>query len=168
MELGFNSEQTLDFFAERLEAQVLPSDTMRGEMMYVASVLAHYAQTSVQDPTWMVPSGSLYEILDKFVLIPGLEEDEVHGITDPLILEVAGSHILLLAGFFRDQMKKKHDLRLYDALGASFFHKASMATRQENKSELMRRVGRHFPLWVRSCQQVAQVLREDRYILRFD
>lgn len=161
---GVSSEQAFWFFFERLEERT-SGMASQPETMYVASVLAHYAQTSRFEPGYMSPSGSLYDILDTFVL-PGFTAEGSVGLQDPEILEVAGSHSLLLLGFFRDQMKKRHNLRWYDSLGSSFFSRAGSRTKESGKAQLLQQVGSHFVFWTTTCRNMSRTLREERYLLR--
>ncbi len=162
--LEVNSKQALMFFFGYLENEVVSTVT-REEMLYVAGILAHYAQTSRNDTSCMPPAGSLYEILDTFVL-PGLTAEGLSGLQDPEILEVGGSQTLLLVGFFRDQMKKNHNLGWYDHLGSSFFARASDRLQGRKKSHLLQKVAGNFPLWARSCRNVSRTMRDERYLIK--
>jgi len=161
--LGVNAEQTLKFFFEYLGSGTALGAT-QAETLYVAGILAYYARTSRSDPL-MSPSGSLYDILDTFVL-PGFTPEGSPGLQDPRILEIAGSQTLLLVGFFRDQMKKKHNLEWYDSLGCSFFGRASERLRERKKAALLRLVAQHFSMWAIVCCNMSRTLREKRYLLK--
>ena len=161
-----DSAQTLRFFFERLQDEV-PEEVPWKETAYVAAILAHYAQTPRYNPAFMSPSGSLHEILDNFVL-PELTAEGSLGLQDSEILEVAGSHTLLLAGFFRDHMERRHNLRFLDDLGCSFFLRASDRLREKKRADLLRRVARNFSLWTVSCCNLSRTLREERLLLRLD
>jgi hypothetical protein len=165
--LGVTSEQTLRFFFKCLQEEVTRKPVAQKETLYVASVLAHYAQTSRWDPNYMSPSGSLYDILDNFVL-PAYTMERSLGLQDPEILEIAGSHTLLLVGFFRDQMNRKHNLSWYDKLGKSFFIRASTRVGKEEKAELLRGISENFVLWAVSCRNMSRTLRNQRYEIRLD
>ncbi len=161
--LGVNAEQTLKFFFGYLRSGTVLGAT-QAETLYVAGILAYYAQMSRSDPL-MSPSGSLYEVLDNFVL-PGLTPEGAPGLQDPRILEVAGSQTLLLVGFFRDQMKKRHNLEWYDQLGSGFFGRASERLREKKKADLLRLVAQHFSMWAVICCNMSRTLREERYLLK--
>ena len=90
--LAVDAKQALMFFYGYLENGVVLGAS-QAETLYVASILAHYAQTSRSDTTCMPPAGNLYEVLDNFVL-PGLSAEGFSGLQDPEILEVAGSQTL--------------------------------------------------------------------------
>ncbi len=161
-----DSKQALMFFFERLKDGVSLGAT-QAEALYVASILAHYAQTSRSDTTCMPPAANLYDVLDNFVL-PGLTAQGFSGLQDPEILETAGSQTLLLVGFFRDQMKRKHNLEWYDEIGSGFFGRASDRLRHGKKANLLRQVAQHFPMWAISCNNMSRTLREERYLLKLD
>lgn len=103
-----NSTQVLKFFFDRLKEEIISREITGIETLYVASILAHYAQTpsnrntSNEDATPV----SLYDVLDSFVL-PGLTIEGFSKLRDSKMFEVAGSHTLLLAGFFRDQAGRR-------------------------------------------------------------
>jgi hypothetical protein len=163
--LGIDSNQTIQFFLAYLKDEITSAEVTSAETVYVASILAHYAQTSRYDTTYMSPSGSLYDILDDFVL-PTLTNEASSGLQDPEILEVAGSQTLLLVGFFRDQMKKTHNLGWYDSLGRSFFSRAGNNAKESKKRYLLYGVAEHFPLWAVYCRNMNRTLRDERYLLR--
>jgi hypothetical protein len=170
--LGVNSDQATQFFFRYLNNEVASSTSSRVaqiETAYVASILAHYAQTSRYDPESMPPALSLHEILDSFVL-PAMTNEGSIVLQDPEILEIAGSQTLLLVGFFRDQMnRRRHNLSWYDELGRSFYVRAaSTFSGSEKKSELLWRISEHFPDWARSCRNISRTIRDERYLLRLD
>jgi len=164
---GVNSKQAFDFFLRYLCEEVVSKNVSEMETLYVASVMAHYAQTSRHEAMSMSPSGSLYDILDTFVL-PGFTAEGAAGLQDPEILEVAGSHTLLLVGFFRDQMKRQHNLGWYVRLGQSFFDRAGSRLKAEKKAGLLRSVALNFPLWATACSNMSRTLREERFLLKFE
>jgi hypothetical protein len=161
--LGVNTEQNLRFFLESLREEPLPQGASDDELFYVASVLAHYAMVSRFDPDYLSFSNPS-EIFDTFIL-GGLLRQEPPIAADPEMLEVAGSHTLLLVGFFRDQMQRRHNVRWYDELGQSFYDKASDGTRGRKRTVLQRIAG-HFAPWARTCNTMRRRLNDNYYVLR--
>lgn len=161
---GVDSHGALKFFFENLREEI-SSEITEDETLYVSSILAHHAVTSRYDPDFMSPSGSLYDLFDTFVL-PGLTAEGFSGLHDPEILEVAGSHTLLLVGFFRDQMNKRHNLEWYDQIGSGFFVRSSNLFKDRNRASLLRQVALHFPTLALSCRNMSRTLRDRRYLLR--
>jgi len=169
--LAVDSNQALWFFYNYLRSNT-PPRIAKAETLYVASILAHYAQTSRFSTETTGPAADLYGILDTFV-IPGLMESSPL-LRDSEILEIAGSQTLLLVGFFRDQASStkrhlvKHNLKWYDELGKSFFLKASAYTREQKKYEMLWNVSEHFIILASSCLQANRTMREERYLLHLD
>ena len=93
--LAVDSDEAFNFFLSGLRE--VTGKRPDNEMVYVASVLAHYSQTSRCDNNFMPSLADLSEVFDNFFLI---------NTDDPYILEIGGSQIILLAGFFRDQMSR--------------------------------------------------------------
>jgi hypothetical protein len=163
---GVNSEQVLRFFIDSLREEVLPAGIVDDELFYVASVLAHYAQTPCYD-SGRVAAGSLSEVFDSFVL-HGMSGQESTGLNDPEILEIAGSQALLFVGVFRDQMRKRHNVAWYDRLGQSFYNRASDYSPGRRKKEVLLRIAAHFPVWAQTCSGMSRRLRDNYYLLNGD
>ncbi|MBP7966820.1 hypothetical protein KAZ66_00970 [Candidatus Woesebacteria bacterium] len=162
-----DSEQVTQFFYGHLKNEVVSRRISQAEVLYAASVLAEFAHSSCAGNDHAAPSRSLYEILDKFVL-PVLTVDGATQLQQPEVLEVAGKQTLFLVGFFRDQMRAKHNLEWYDHLGSAFFSKAGELTKERNKSELLRRIGGCFTPLAMSCYRLNRKLQEESYLLRLD
>jgi hypothetical protein len=160
---GVNSEQVLKFFIDSLREEVLPTGIIDDELFYVASVLAHYAQTPRYD-SGPITAGSLSEVFDVFVL-RGMLGLESPGLTDPELLEIAGSQALLFAGVFRDQMRRRHNVAWYDRLGQSFYNRASDYSPGRRKKEVLQRIATHFPVWAQTCNEMSRRLRDNYYLL---
>src|SRR4029079_7605441 len=94
----------------------LPVD--RQELIYHASVLAHYAQVSTQTTMDLSAPAHLGVVFDNFVMDTSLWGDGE-------MMETAGTQCLLLSGFFEDQMRKRHNIRWYSELGSGFFSRAA-------------------------------------------
>lgn len=163
---GVNSDQVLKFFFDRLKEEVISRNVSGVETLYVASILAHYAQTPCRrdTPDTATPR-SLYDVLDSFVL-PGLTREGFLRMRDSNTLEVAGSQTLLLAGFFRDQAERRLNPNWYDHVGRAFFERASEHARERKRAELLAQVARHFPVWTISCRNMSRTIREERYLLK--
>ena len=117
--LETDHRRVFDFFLLGLRDVSEPT-VDRNELLYNASVLAHYAQVSTQTTLeWPSPS-NLSEVFDHFVANTDLQHDGE-------MMEIAGTQCLLLAGFFEDQMRRRHSIQWYATLGAGFFiHAAAL------------------------------------------
>jgi hypothetical protein len=150
--LATDHRQVLEFFFVGLR-DVSESTVDRHELLYNASVLAHYAQVSTEaEVEWPAPA-TLSTVFDHFVADPTL-------LRDSLMMEVAGAQCLLLAGFFEDQMRQRHSIRWYAELGTGFFIRAAVHERSPQKARLLGAIGRHFEPWRRRQARLSRELRE--------
>jgi hypothetical protein len=155
--LAFDHHQTLEFFVLRLQHVSEPT-VDREELLYNASLLAHYAQVSTQPDIDVPAPANLSAVFDHFVSDTTL-------LRDSLMMETAGAQCLLLAGFFEDQMRRRHNIRWYAELGASFFRRAALHERSPHKARLLDAIARRFELWRQRHAQLGRELRDEPYLL---
>ncbi len=162
--VAIDSSAALNFFVSNLrdsaEAERL-RDLREDETLYVASILAHYSQTSRADTASIPSMANLSEVFDNFILHTSL-------MSDAEILEIGGSQILLFAGFFRDQMSHRHNVQWYDQVGQSMYEKASHYTRDLKKRELFDRISESFPAWTKICSNMSRTCRDNHFLLRLN
>src|SRR5438132_9431322 len=97
--LAIDHRQTLEFFVLRLQDVSEPT-VDRQELLYNASLLAHYAQVSTQaDVDWPAPA-NLSMVFDHFVSDTTL-------LHDSLMMETAGAQSVPLARFFEEHMRRR-------------------------------------------------------------
>src|SRR5438128_1174509 len=84
---------------------------------------------------------------------------------DSLMMETAGAQCLLLAGFFEDQMRQRHNIRWYAELGASFFSRAAVQEQSPSKARLLNTIARRFEPWRRRHARLSRELRNQPYVL---
>jgi hypothetical protein len=155
--LAADQRQTLEFFFLGLKDVSEPSVDLQ-ELLYNASVLAHYAQISTRaDVDWPAPA-DLSAVFDHFVADTTL-------LQDGQMMETAGAQCLLLAGFFEDQMRGRHSIRWYSALGASFFSRAAAHEQSAPKARLLDTIARHFEPWRQCHVRLSRELRDQPYLL---
>ena len=155
--LATDHRQALEFFFLGLQDVSEPT-VDRQELLYNASVLAHYAQVSTQaDVDWPAPS-NLSVVFDHFVSDTTLLHDN-------LMMETAGAQCLLLAGFFEDQMRRRHNIRWYVELGASFFSRAAVQEPSAPKARLLNAIARGFEPWRQRHARLSRELRHQPYVL---
>jgi hypothetical protein len=155
--LAIDRRQALDFFVLRLQDIVEPT-VDRDELLYNASVLAHYAQVSIQHAFDVPAPANLSVVFDRFVSDTTLLDG------GPM-METAGAQCLLLAGFFEDQMRRRHNIRWYAELGASFFNRAARYEGSSRKARLLDAIARRFEPWRQSHAQLSRELRDQSYLL---
>jgi hypothetical protein len=152
-----DSRQALEFFFLGLQDLCEPT-VDRQELLYNASVLAHYAQVSTHADGDLPIPANLSAVFDHFVLDPTF-------LNDSLLLETAGAQCLLLAGFFEDQMRRRHNIRWYAELGASFFNRAAGQEQSPDKARILDTMARRFEPWRQRHARLSRELRDQPYVL---
>lgn len=155
--IAIDHRQALEFFVQRLQDVSEPTVDQQ-ELLYNASLLAHYAQVSTQADADMPAPATLNDVFDHFVSDTTL-------LHDSLMMETAGAQCLLLAGFFEDQLRRRHNIRWYAELGASFFSRAALYERSPHKARLLDAIARRFEPWRRRHAQLSRELRDQPYLL---
>ena len=154
--LASGHRQVLEFFAVGLR-DISEAPVDQHELIYNASVLAHYAQTSTDTRAgWPAPT-TLVHVFDHFVMQPMPDDSEM--------LETAAAQCLLLSGFFEDQMRRRHNIRWYAHLGAGFFARASLRSASPDKAHFLASMGRSFEPWRKRHARLARELRDQQYLL---
>lgn len=155
--LATDHRQTLEFFFVHLR-DVVETRVDRQELLYNASVLAHYAQVSTCATGEMPTPSTLAGVFDHYVMDQSLA-------ADPEMMEAAGAQCLLLAGFFEDQMRIRHNVRWYAALGAGFYRRAADRSRGSRTAEVMAAMAEHFEPWRQRHARLSRELRDQPYLL---
>jgi hypothetical protein len=155
--LAVDHRRAFEFFVVGLR-DVAEGEVDRDELLYNASVLAHYSQVSTASDSDFPAPANLAFVFDQFVL--GTEFA-----ADGATMEVAGAQCLLLAGFFEDQMRGRFNLTWYATLGAGFFRRAAAHESSSRKAELLDKVGRHFEPWRQTHARLGRELRDRPYLL---
>src|SRR5262245_15830350 len=101
--LAADERQALQFFFEHLREVSEQADVPQNELLYNASVLAHYALTSTASLDFPRAPLTLETVFDVFVMDRSQQ-------TDPDIMEAAASQCLLLTGFFGAQLRHRHNV----------------------------------------------------------
>jgi hypothetical protein len=153
---GVDFNTAVNFFFTGLK--VVTGKETSDEMIYVASILAHYSLTPRYDDNILSipPMADLSEVSDKSFLLET---------KDPKTLETVGSQLLFLDGFFRDWMSRSHNVKMYDDVGQSIYDRASFFTRESKKRELFGRMSESFPSWAISCCDLSRDCRNNQYLL---
>jgi len=155
--LAIDPRQALEFFVVRLQdVSELTVDSQ--ELLYNASLLAHYAQVSTQPDVDVPAPANLSTVFDHFVSDTTLRHDS-------LMMETAGAQCLLLTGFFEDQMRPRHNIRWYAELGAGFFRRAALHERSLDKARVLDAIARRFEPWRQRHAQLSRELRHQPYLL---
>src|SRR6188768_915765 len=156
--LAVSERQALEFFALGLR-DVSESSVDQEELLYNASVLAHYALVSTSRTVELPTPATLGDVFDHFVADEAAPRDSLR-------MEMAAAQCLLLAGFFEDQMRRRHNIRWYAQLGASFFSRAAVQEPSAAKASLLDTIARHFEPWRQRHAQLSRELRDRPYVLK--
>ena len=156
--IATDQRRTLEFFF--LGLRDLCDETVDcRELLYNASILAHYAQVSTGAADDVPAPPDLGAVFDSFVLDTTPQGDRV-------LMEAAGAQCLLLAGFFEDQMRHRHNLRWYAGLGASYFKRAAaLHGAGTEHARLLGTLARHFEPWRQRHARLSRELRDQAYLL---
>jgi hypothetical protein len=159
--VAVDSTRAFNFFLTGLRETAATVRFKNDEMFYVASILAHYSQTSRFDTTSNPSMADLSEVFDNFVM-------QTSGLTSSELLEFGGSQVLLFAGFFRDQMRWRHNVKWYDQIGQSLYERASQHSNNLKKRALFDGLSESFPEWTIICRNLSRTLRENRLLLKIN
>ena len=155
--LAVDERRTLEFFVTGLK-DVCEADVDVDELLYNASVLAHYALVSTESHTdWPAPT-SLATVFDQFVQEPDI-------LASGSLMEEAGAQCLLMSGFFEDQMRGRHNLRWYSQLGAAFFMRAAARSHSLRRSQFLCSLATRFEPWRRRHARLSRELRDTPFLL---
>ena len=154
--LAVDHRRALEFFVTGLQ-DVSDPGVDRQELLYNASVLAHYAQVSTDAVSEIATPADLVSVFDHFVSDMSL--------SDPLLLEAAGAQCLFLSGFFETQMRRRHNIEWYAGLGASFFRRAAAGGTSPKKSRLLVTIASEFEPWRRRHARLSREMRDWPYLL---
>jgi len=155
--LGADHRETLEFFFLGLQDVSEPSVDLQ-ELLYNASVLAHYAQVSTHSRAEVPAPTSLTTIFDNYVL-------DTMVLNDSLMLETAGAQCLLLGGFFEEQMRRRYNIPWFAELGAGFFSRAAAREPSPDKARLLDTLARRFEPWRQRHARLSRELRDQAYLL---
>ena len=155
--LAAGEQQTLEFFIVRLK-EVSEPTVDHQELLYNASVLAHHARVSTRAPADLATPATLGEVFDHFVIETSLRHDSA-------MMEAAGAQCLLLAGFFEDQLRRRHNSRWYARLGAGFFSQAAALEQSAPKVRLLAAIAEGFEPWRQRYARLSRELRDQSYLL---
>jgi hypothetical protein len=71
----------------------------------------------------------------------------------------------VLAGFFEDQMRRRHNIGWYAELGAGFFHRAAAREQSQHKARLLDAIAIRFEPWRQRYARLSRELRDRPYLL---
>ena len=157
--LAVSRSQALRFFFERLKDVSEDSGAPQGELLYNASLLAHFATTSASSAeTFPTTPTSLSTIFDVFVM-------DRSGHADPDLLEAGASQCLLLTGFFCRQLRRRHNVDWYAAIGAGYYRQAAERAADRDRARMMRVMAGRFEFWRYQQDRLARELGDEPLLI---
>jgi hypothetical protein len=154
--LSSDHRHTLEFFVVGLK-DVSESELDQEQLLYNASILAHYAQVSTDSDVNVAAPRELIDVYDHFVCDMRL--------TNPVLLETAGAQCMLLSGFFEDQMRRRHNIQWYSGLGANFFRRSASYEPSIKKARLLETLATEFEPWRRRHARLSREMRDWPYLM---
>jgi hypothetical protein len=154
--LAIDQRQALEFFFQRLKDVSGPA-VDPPELLYNASVLAHHARVSTHAEMELPTPATLSAVFDSFIVDSTLRRDS-------LLVEAAGAQCMVLAGFFEDQMRRRHNIRWYAQLGAGFLKQAALLEPSARKARLLDTVASRFEAWRQRHAQLSRELRDQPFL----
>lgn len=157
--LAVNETQALQFFFTGLKDVSGPS-ARQDEVLYNASVLAHYAQVScVYDGHDTPCPRTLMCVFDNHY-------GKLSTFRDENLFEVAACQTLMLTGFFGSRMGVRHNVSWYKRVCAGFFQSASHVSVLAERREFFARMASRVDLWAERQARLERELRDTPYLLR--
>lgn len=156
--LAVTQGHALRFFFEHLR-DLSEHHASDHELLYNASVLAHYATTSAASTDFPGTPTTLESVFRLFVM-----DQSQHA--DPAIMEAAASQCLLLTGFFGAQLRGRHNVDWYASLGAGFYVRAAGCATDASRADMMRTMAQRFAFWRQQQARLAQELHDRPLLLR--
>jgi len=155
--LAVTQGHALRFFFEHLR-DLSEHHASDSEVLYNASVLAHYATTSSASTEFPGTPTTLESVFRLFVM-----DQSQHA--DPAIMEAAASQCLLLTGFFGAQLRGRHNVDWYASLGAGFYVRAAGCETDAARADMMRTMAQRFAFWRQQQARLAQELNDSPLLL---
>jgi hypothetical protein len=152
--------ETLRFFFERLKTVSLEDNVPTGELLYNASILAHFASTSAASTDRFPPCPrDLSAVFDVFIM-----DRSQHA--DPALMEAAAAQCLLLTGFFQDQLKRRFNVDWYASVGAGFYDHAAHLSRDRTRTKMLATMALRFEFWRRQQRRLARDFRDHQWLIQ--
>ena len=155
--LAVTHGQALRFFFEHLRDVSDDGRVPEAELLYNASVLAHFATTSSASTEFPGTPTNLGSVFTLFVM-----DRSQHA--DPDVMEAAASQCLLLTGFFGAQLRQRHNVEWFATIGAGFYGQAAHLGGGA-RAAMMRTMAARFPYWRRNYARLARELHESPLLI---
>ena len=168
---GVTEERALNFWASNLHeamgdnrwAQIRDSTGV-----YLASVMGHFCLQPIDRKEILSEGYSPGEQeFRQFADLTQIAEMMMHQLTsekNPLWMESAGAHILLYAGFFQSQNRRRHNIDFFASIGRDCYLMAAVGKR----AKMMQLMAAEFREYLFHLAELHRNLQENRYLIRTD
>lgn len=160
--LAVDNRKALEFFFLGLK-DVSESGAPPDQLLYSASVLAHYATTSIHEATPLPTPANLDSVFEGYVTFGNTE-----AVPESLkgeFYESAGSQCLLMTGFFESQMRRRYSINWFEKIGVSLFVAASRFEEKPKRKDFLQKYAEQFPHWRRRCAKLSRELRDVPFLM---
>ena len=161
-------EGTLNFWASHLQDVMGSrrwSQIANSTGVYLASILGHFCLDSVDRQRALsetyAPGPTEFRQFADLTQIAELMMRQLTSESNPLWMESAGAHILLYAGFFQDQHKRRHNIEFFAGVGSECYHMAAVGKR----AEIMKLMAAGFRQYLANLADLQRHLQESRYLI---
>jgi hypothetical protein len=166
---GVTEERAVNFWASHLHEMIGSeqwSQISDSTGVYLASVLGHFCLQSVDRAEILSPDYSPgdqeFRQFADLTQIAELMMQQLTSAKNPLWMESAGAHILLYAGFFQSQNKRRHNIEFYSSMGRQCYLMAAVGKRER----IMKLMAKGFDQYLLHLANLQRHLRESRYLIK--
>lgn len=167
---GVTSERALNFWVSHLQDAVGRarwSQIRDSTGVYLASVLAHFCLQSFDREELhsldYAPGEQEFRQFADLTQIAEMMMQQLTSAKNPLWMESAGAHILLYAGFFQSQNRRRHNIEFFSSIGRECYLMAAVGKRERT----MRLIAAEFREYLFLLAALNQQIEEKRYLIRF-
>lgn len=163
---GVTEERALNFWATNLHESIGSEQWARisnSTGVYLASVLSHFClkpfdRMEILSAEYITSDQEFRQFAD-LTQIAELMMQQLSSAKNPQWMESAGAHILLYAGFFQGQHRKRHNIDFYSRLGRECYLMAAVGKRENT----MRLMAAGFHEYLSLLANLNRHLQEGRY-----
>lgn len=155
---GVDDGRAINFFYQAIKEN-MPNEKevekREAEIIHCASVLAGYSLTSSCSTSTV--SFPITMSLEQFFDVVVMDRSFVPRPEEQVQL---GAQVLFLAGFFRNQFSRRHNLAWYDRIGVSYYESASRGferrsdERSRKQAIFCSKMSVYYPFWVQTLGRV--------------
>ena len=168
---GVTEERALNFWVSHLQDAVGGkrwSQIRDSTGVYLASVLGHFClqpfdREELLSPDY-APGEQEFRQFADLTQIAEMMMQQLTSAKNPLWMESAGAHILLYAGFFQSQNRRRHNIEFFSSIGRECYLMAAVGKRERT----MRLIAAEFREYLRLLATLHRHIEEKRYLIQLN